>query len=87
MKIKDNYMLSEIEGEYIIITIGNIEDGFNGYLKINETGKYIWEQLENEISEEELIKNFSNQYSLDIDKAREDVNSFLSVLKKVDAIE
>ena len=87
MKIKDNYMLSEIEGEYIIITIGNIEDGFNGYLKINETGKYIWEQLENEISGDELIMNFSNRYSIDINQAREDVSSFLDTLKKVDAFE
>lgn len=87
MKIKDNYLLSDIEGENIVITIGNVENTFNGYLKINDTSKFLWNLLETNISLEELNLRFEKKFSIDAKLAEEDVKEFLKTIREINALE
>lgn len=87
MKIKDNYLLSDIEGENIVITIGNVENTFNGYLKINDTSKFLWNLLETDISLEELNLRFEKKFSIDAKLAEEDVKEFLKTIREINALE
>lgn len=87
MKIKDNYLLSDIEGENIVITIGNVENTFNGYLKINDTSKFLWNLLETDISLEELNLRFEKKFSIDAKLAEKDVKEFLKTIREINALE
>lgn len=87
MKIKQNYLLSEIEGEYIVIAVGNTESNFNGYLKLNKTSKFLWDCLEKQTTLEDVIERLKNKYSIDPEIAKNDVENFINSLHAVHALE
>lgn len=81
MKINNNYVLREIAGDYIIVPIGENVKNFNGLIVINETGKFIWENLNKGIEEEKLISLLLEEYNVDEETATQDIREFISVLK------
>lgn len=87
MKIKPTYMLSEIEGRNIVITVGDGADSFNGYLTLNESSAFLWRILESGATEEELVEALASRYSIPAGQAKEDVGDFLDGLRDVLALE
>ena len=45
MKLKANYVLREVAGENIVIPVDSEAINFNGIMTLNETGKFLWNQL------------------------------------------
>ncbi len=62
-------------------------NGFNGIIRLNETGAYLWSLLEHEISREELIRALTDQFEVTEEKAGQDVDVFLKKLASVGAAE
>lgn len=56
-------------------------------LTTNETGAFLWKQMEQEISLEELTKQFADYYEIGADLAKEDIQNFIGQLQKINAIE
>lgn len=81
MKINNNYVLREIAGDYIIVPIGENVKNFNGLIVVNETGKFIWENLNKEVEEDRLISLILEEYEVDEETATKDVREFISILK------
>ena len=42
MKIKNGFVVREIAGECVVVALGEASKVFNGIIKLNETGKIIW---------------------------------------------
>ena len=85
MKANEGFLVKEVAGSFVIVPTGaNIVD-FSAMITINETGAFLWEKLQNEISEDELTAALTAEYDVDEDTARADVKEFVSVLmeKKV----
>ena len=80
MKIKSSFILREIAGEYVIVPTGNTALTFNGLISANESGVFLWKQLQEEISEPELRKAFMDEYDVDEETAQKDIQDFLAVL-------
>ena len=55
MKIKDGFMLRKVGGQNVVVAVGKASLEFNGIIRLNETGKFLWEQLKADITEEQLI--------------------------------
>ena len=55
-------------------------------LTTNETGAYLWNCLQKDITLEELASNLQNYYQIDYEMAYEDTKSFLTTLQKIHAI-
>lgn len=81
MKIKDNYEIREIAGEHIIVPIGETTLNFNGMITVNEVGKFLWLQLKEECTEEELVQKMLEEYDVDEVTARQDIGKFVEKLK------
>lgn len=81
MHISKKFVLREIAGERVIIPVGNTAQDFNGLLHVNESGEFIWKQLQNDISEEDLLKAILDEFEVDHDTAERDMRAFLSVLQ------
>lgn len=43
MKIKDGFMLRKVGGQYVVVAFGEASRSFNGIIRLNETGKFLWE--------------------------------------------
>ncbi len=81
MKIKDNYILREVAGENLVVPLGEAGINFNSVITVNETGKFLWEQLSGDITQEQLTAALLNEYDVDEITAARDVESFVKSLK------
>lgn len=82
MKIKDGFMLRKVGGQNIVVALGEASRGFNGIIRLNDTGRFLWEKLANDMTEEQLLAALTAEYSVDPAQAKADIAEFLSTLKK-----
>ena len=80
MKQKDNYILQKIGDEHIIIPTSNEVTNLNGILVLNKTAVFIWEELKEERTREELINSVTLKFDTNPETASNDVNVFLEEL-------
>lgn len=82
VKAKSGFVLREIGQTYIIVPIGAEAQKFNGIIKLNKTGKFLWEAISEGIEVEQLVANMLNEYDISEDVVRADVNSFIEKATK-----
>lgn len=81
MKIKEGFVLEEVGGSYIAVALGEAADNFHGFVKMNQTGVFLWNLLsEKDMSENELVKALLSSYDVSEDVARADVQKLVSKL-------
>ena len=79
MKIDRSFVLREIAGEYIIIPTGKTALEFNGLITVNEIGMELWKMLQNDVTFEDLLNGIMEEYDVDEDVAKEDIQDFLDL--------
>ena len=82
MELKKKFVLRNIVGETILVPIGQNNEAFNGLISINELGKFIWENIESAKDKEELLQRILDEYEVDRDVAKADLDEFLDILRK-----
>ena len=87
MKIKNDFIVKEISGSTVVIPVGNRVADFNGMLKLNETGVFLFNLLKNDTTIEALVLSLVDEYEVTKEKANEDVITFVNKLKEADIIE
>lgn len=80
MKIKEGFLLRQVAGNYVVVPVGDEAVEFNGVVTINESGKFIWDLLQEDIEKEELLAKFMEEYSLSEEEAKEDIRVFIQTL-------
>lgn len=82
--MKNNYLLREIEGEYMLVPLG--EASLNSMVTFNETGAFIWKKLEENLTKEEIAHALTLEYNVTQQQALEDVKQFIDYLKEKNII-
>jgi hypothetical protein len=68
--------------EYVLVPItDNIAD-MNSVYTLNETGAFIWEQIDGKKSIEEIITALTTEYDIEFKYAENDVFSFVENMSK-----
>lgn len=80
MRVKKDFILREIAGDYIIIPTGKTALEFNGLITVNEVGASLWNMLQKEVTLDDLVKGILDEYDVEESVAREDIQEFLDVL-------
>lgn len=80
MKIDRNFVLREIADECIIIPTGKTALKFNGLITVNEIGLELWKMLQEEVTFEDLLQGIMEEYDVEEDVAKEDIQEFLDKL-------
>lgn len=78
MKVKDGFMLYEVAGSYVVVPAGNETLDFNGMVTLNESGAFLWKQLEQECSQEQLVQALLQDYEVSPQQAQESVARFVA---------
>ena len=86
MKINSEYVMREIAGDTILIPIGDTINKFNGLVILNELAKFIWEKMPQAKDEEELLNYILDEYEVEREVAKADLDEFLEMLKKENII-
>ena len=80
MRINKEFVLREIAGDYIIIPTGKTVLEFNGLITVNEVGVSLWNMLQNEVTEDDLVQGILDEYDVEEEVAREDIREFINNL-------
>ena len=68
--------------EYVLVPIANNIADMNSVYTLNETGAFIWEQINGKRTVEEIISILTEEYDIDKNTASEDVFSFIENMSK-----
>jgi hypothetical protein len=83
MKLKEDFMLREVAGQWLLVPIGESVINVNGIITLSESGVVLWKELENGITGEAgLADALMKEYEIDGETALESVREFLSDLKE-----
>lgn len=80
MKIIKKFILREIAGECVLVPTGATSQEFNGMITMSETAKFIWENLEQVDSLEEMVQLILDNYEIDEKTAKKDAVAFIGAL-------
>ncbi len=80
--MKQKFLLREIDGEYLLVPLGNSNQQFTSLITMNETGAFIWKRLEQNKTPEQIATDLSKEYQVSFDKAKTDVVKFIAYLRQ-----
>lgn len=80
MKINEGFMLREVAGNFVVVPVGKASENFRGVINLNEIGAFIWRKIEAGLAEEEIASALTEEYSVSLEQAKEDVNKFINKL-------
>ena len=87
MKLNENFLIHQTESGEILIPVGEETKRFHGVVKLNSTGSEIVHLIENnDLSLEEILDHFYNEYPEEKERIKEGVISFINKLKEINAI-
>lgn len=87
MKLKENFILRQVAGSWIVMPLGVATVDFNGMLTLNETGALLWHELESDTDRETLADALMKEYIVEHSQALADVDEFLEKLRKIGCLE
>ena len=86
MKLKLDFCVREIVGEYVMIPMGDGALKFSGMISTSETGVLLAEELKKDVTRTDLLNCLLENYDVDEETASADLNEFLSNLRKFDLL-
>ncbi len=87
MKRKSNFMMQDVGGENLLVPLGSQVMDLNGIITLNDTAACVWEFLGQERSLDELSGAVAEQFDVDPERARADVQKFLDDLARLGLLE
>lgn len=87
MRIKEGYILREVAGTHVVVSIGKAAIDFSGMLKLNESGTFLWNQLATGKTRQELCQALLEEYEIDEETVTADISEFIGKLKAANIIE
>lgn len=86
MIIKKELLKRQIAGETILIPVGKTVYDSNGLFALNELGSFLWDRLPSVRDEEELLSAVLEEYEVNEETARQDLQEFLDKLRMMGII-
>ncbi len=89
MRIKDQLVLREIAGQYVIVPVMDRVKEVPAMVYISSSAAYLWENMQNkEFSTDELTELIMKKYkSVTEEQAKNDIDAFLKVLERNNILE
>ncbi len=80
MKLKEGFVLRKVSEQTVVLPTGGDLD-LNMMIKLNDTGRFIWERLEKGAEVEELVADMLQEYDVEEVTARGYVEKFVQQVK------
>lgn len=87
MKIKNGFILRSIAGSNIVVPVGAASVDFNGMITLNDSGAFLWRELEKGSDIDGLTAALLREYEVDEPTARKCSEEFIEKLKEADCLE
>lgn len=79
MKLKDGFILRDVAGQTVVLPSGDDLD-LNMMITLNDTGKFLWQRLEQGAEFDALVAVLLAEYDVDEATAKRGVEGFVAKL-------
>lgn len=86
MRASEDFILQKVGGINVLIGVGDKAVDFSEFIKLNETGAFIFDFIKEEKTLDEIADAVSAEFDVDRETALSDAKSFLIELKKSEAV-
>lgn len=87
MKAKDGFVLRNVIDEYILMPVDDTILQFDGAVLLNEVSAFVWNQLQNPVSKENLLKSIIDEFEVEEEVAAQDLDNLLETFAGLGIIE
>lgn len=87
MKIRNGFMLRKVGAQNVVVAVGEASRSFNGIIRLNDSGRYLWEKLQKDTTPEQLLSDMLSDYDTDEATAKADIQRFVASLEKAGLLE
>lgn len=85
MKLKDGFIVQEIDGEYVMVSLDS--SAFHGLVRLNKTAAFILECLSEATTEKAIIDAMAAKYDAPRTVLAQNVDGILKKLRSIHALE
>jgi hypothetical protein len=83
MKAKSGFVLREVGEGTVLVPTGERVVDMNGMVVLNDTGRFIWQQLGTATTPERIADALAEEYEVTPEDALTDVNEFIAELDRM----
>lgn len=87
MKRKKDFIMQNVGGENLLVPVGARVMDMNGLLTLNDTAAFVWELLAEERSLNELSAAVAEQFDVDPETGRADMQTFVDEITRLRLLE
>lgn len=87
MKIKEGFLLRQVGDNHIVVPVGTQMVDFRCIITLNETGAFIWKQLQTPCTKEDIVSALLAEYDVPAELAAADVDVYLTALREKDLLD
>ncbi|PLS27690.1 PqqD family protein [Bifidobacterium parmae] len=81
MRIKRGFVMRDVAGQTVIIATGEASKTFQGMIRVNGTGKIVWQGLTDGLDENAIVDRVTAEYDIDRATAAHDVAAFIGQMR------
>ena len=81
-KMKEGFVVRTIGAQTLAVPVGKRTTELHGVITLNESGCILWKALEKGMDIEQLTALLVEQYEVEPDQAKKDVENFLESLRE-----
>ena len=87
MQIKENFILRNIGDEHMVMPTGENIARFGGAVVLSDTAAFIFEQLKQPISREDLLALVLSEFDVDEETAAQDLDELIKQFEEMGILE
>lgn len=87
MKLVEGFCIRKILDDTVIIPTGKAAHCLSGLIGVNETGEFLFELLQSEQTMDSLLAALLEEFDVEVDVAKADVEAFVNVLVENEMLE
>lgn len=87
MKLRGEFVTRRVLDDVVVIPVGETALRVGGMIMLNEVSLVIWQCLEQDTSEEEILQAVTDAFAVSPEEAREDILEFLDKLRAAQLLE
>ena len=80
MKLKYDFLIQQVADDFVAVAVGDGATEFNGLVRLNKTGRDIFELLQQGLDENAIVAALFEKYDASEELLREKVQEFTSQL-------
>lgn len=86
MTVSKELILREVAGEYILVPTGSAALKVKGMINLTESGHLLWQKLQQDCTEADLIEEILKEYDVDKATASADVAAFVNQMRELELL-